>query len=102
VIPGTIMGTLLGFTGQSIYNVMDARHTKSVISGTAKESWWHRAMNSSWSPVKRLSDEDYAKMLEEKLLRVEVDIAIIDDEIAKFKEEQQSNAAERSSAEDQP
>jgi hypothetical protein len=102
VVPGTIMGTILGFTGQSLYNVMDARHTNSVIAGTAKESWWHRAMNSSWSPVKRLSDDDYAKMLEEKLVRVEADIAVLDDEIAKFKEEQQSNAAEQMSGEDQP
>jgi hypothetical protein len=96
------MGTMLGFTGQSLYNVMDARHTQSVMTGVGKAPWWHRAMNSSWSPVKRLSDDDYAKMLEEKLVRVEADIAILDDEIAKFKEEQHSNAVGHISGEDEP
>jgi hypothetical protein len=93
VIPGSVMGTLLSFTGQSIYNIMDARNTK-LLSDPVKDSIWQRAMRSEWSPVKSLTNEEYTNLLREKLLRVEVDIAIIDDDIAKLREEQKQKAEE--------
>lgn len=43
-----------------------------------KTSW----LASEWSPLKPLSNEDYEKILEEKLLRVRAEIAIIEDNIA--------------------
>lgn len=39
-----------------------------------------------WSPVTRLSNEDYAKILDNKKLKLDVDIALIDDRIAKLRE----------------
>jgi hypothetical protein len=36
----------------------------------------------SWSPVKLLNDEEHANLLREKLLNIEVEIALIDDKIA--------------------
>lgn len=46
-------------------------------NSTSKTSW----LDSKWSPITRLSDEDYEKTLQEKLLRIEADIALIDDDI---------------------
>ena len=43
-------------------------------------------MESAWSPITPLSDDAYARMLEEKLLRVEADIAIVDDSIREVRE----------------
>jgi hypothetical protein len=40
---------------------------------------------NKWSPVKLLNDEEHANLLREKLLNVEVEIALIDDKIAALK-----------------
>lgn len=50
-------------------------------SGEKKSSW----MDSKWSPVTRLSDEKYESILEEKLLSIEADIAIIDESLVALK-----------------
>ncbi|KAL8697650.1 MAG: hypothetical protein Q9201_007022 [Fulgogasparrea decipioides] len=104
IIPGMIVFSLLGFAGQHIYNTLDARqssHTSlhqprsntnpssSDVSPTAphasnaNQPFWKRALDSKWSPMKILSDEEYEKMLKQKLLRVEAEIAILDEDIAK-------------------
>ncbi|KAL8663537.1 MAG: hypothetical protein Q9168_008077 [Polycauliona sp. 1 TL-2023] len=99
IIPGMIMFSLFGFAGQHIYNALDARHhhmqaTPDVSTGIdaqdakAKEPWWKRALNSKWSPMKVLSDEQYERMLREKLLRVEADIAIVEEDIEKVNQSQ--------------
>lgn len=46
-----------------------------------KTSW----LDSKWSPMKRLSDKDYEEKLEEKILRLDAEIAIIDENIASLK-----------------
>ena len=94
------MGTLLGFTGQSIYDILDNRNTR-LLAEPVKDSIWQRVTKSDWSPVKVLTDEEYLKILQEKLLRVEVDIAVIDDDIAKLRAEQQGKAAEPASITEQ-
>jgi hypothetical protein len=84
------MGTLTGYLGQTAYNMLDEKHTAELTATTTitKEPLWRRALNSKYSPMKVLSDEQYAAMLKEKLLRVEADIAVIDDDIAKWKQQQ--------------
>lgn len=41
------------------------------------KGFWH----SKWSPITPLSDQEYKHTIEEKLLRLDADIAIIDEEI---------------------
>ena len=41
-----------------------------------------------WSPMKKLSDEEYGNMLKERLLRVEADIALLDEELEKVRSEE--------------
>ncbi|KAL8725078.1 MAG: hypothetical protein Q9181_006553 [Wetmoreana brouardii] len=104
IIPGMIMFSLFGFAGQHIYNTLDARqssHTSlhqprsntnlspsdvspiSPDASNANQPFWKRALDSRWSPMKVLSDEEYEKMLRQKLLRVEAELAILDEDIAK-------------------
>lgn len=79
------MFALLGAGGQAVYNTADARHTEvNTVAQPEKKTW----MDSRWSPMTRLSDEDYGKMLREKLLRIDADIALVDEHISRLKEEE--------------
>lgn len=71
------MFTLFGAAGQMVANSMPAKDTSKP-----KASW----LASKWSPVTPLSDEQYEKMLEEKILKFEVEIALIDDNIAALRQ----------------
>lgn len=69
---------------------MDARHTNERQlahddNRTPRKSFWQRVADSKYSPMKVLSDKDYEKVLKEKLIRVEAEIALIDEDIAKLK-----------------
>ena len=89
LIPGTIMFTILGYIGQSLYNRLDERHTQKImqigLDGNETESLWRRVANSKWSPMKVLSDEEYENILQKKLLRVQAEIAVLEDDIEKLK-----------------
>ena len=97
VVPGTIMFTLFGYLGQTVYNTLDARHTEqaasdaqALVEGKEKDGkrFWERVAEMKWSPLKVLSDEDYGNMLKEKLLRVEAEIALMDEEVERLKGEE--------------
>ena len=83
------MFTLFGYLGQTIFNILDARHTQQVYQAATedrdKASFWRRIANSKYSPMKVLSNEEYEKILQKKLLRVEAEIAVIDEDIEKLK-----------------
>ncbi|KAL8818692.1 MAG: hypothetical protein Q9223_002729 [Gallowayella weberi] len=101
IIPGLIMFSLFGFTGQHLYNALDVRHQNlpaspasrnnvsddatNVPSNSIKpvEPRWKRILNSKWSPMKVLSDEEYENLLREKLVRVEAELAMVDEDIEK-------------------
>ena len=55
-----------------------------------------RLANSRWSPVKILSDEEYENMLQEKLLRVEAEIAVLDEHIENLRREAREKLQEPS------
>ena len=79
ILPGAIMIGLLGLAGQGGYNaITDANHAES----TPVRSLMQQVMESKWMPLKPLSDEQYEGILNEKLLRTEVEISIIDEKIA--------------------
>ncbi|KAI9726540.1 MAG: hypothetical protein M1834_008982 [Cirrosporium novae-zelandiae] len=91
IIPGAIMFTLFGYLGQKGYNHLDVRHTIAVRSkaedeGTAK-SFLMRLGESKWVPFKVLTDEEYEETLQEKLLRIDTEIALIDSEISNLRNE---------------
>jgi peptide subunit release factor 1 (eRF1) len=99
------MGALTGYLGQTAYNMLDEKHTVELTTtASSKEPLWRRALNSKYSPMKVLSDDQYVEMLKEKLLRVNADIAVVNDDIAKWtrqQEELQSKGQARSPPSDE-
>ena len=98
------MFTMFGFSGQHVYDYLDGRHThqKTVADERARShdagqelryGGWRRVVEwltdpeRKWSPIKKLSDREYEEMLQEKLVGVEADLAMVDEEIEKVKEE---------------
>lgn len=79
MIPGTVMFALFGAVGQGVYNLADAR--KTGADGGKQSSW----LDSRWSPVKVLTDDEYEDILQEKLLRINAEIAVLDDSIEESK-----------------
>jgi hypothetical protein len=75
------MFSVFGGFGQALVNAFEGK--------TSNPGQNQGFLHSRWSPVTPLTDDDYKKMLEEKLLRVEADIAIIDDHIKTLRESDQ-------------
>ncbi|KAJ8126562.1 hypothetical protein O1611_g7077 [Lasiodiplodia mahajangana] len=75
ILPGILFFGTLG-AGSSYVSQL-TRSTESK----PKTSW----LDSKWSPMQRLSDKDYMEKIEEKILRLDAEIAIIDENIASLK-----------------
>lgn len=92
VIPGILVFSLLGFSGQHTYEWFDQRHTRKLQKQLAEArgevehlNWLQRIAKKSWSPFSILTDDKYEDMLNEKLLKIEVEIALIDDKIKELR-----------------
>ncbi|KAI9698641.1 MAG: hypothetical protein M1836_003750 [Candelina mexicana] len=85
VVPGTLMFSIFGLLGQSVYNRLDAQRLdlQQTASEGSKNSktFWRRIADWNLSPMRVLTDEEYGAMLREKLLRANAEIAIIDESI---------------------
>ncbi|KAK4959173.1 hypothetical protein LTR10_003973 [Elasticomyces elasticus] len=86
VIPATLMWSVIGGVGQIGY----ARYSEGAIArkDLPKEDFWTRMAKRSWFPLKVLSDDEYAEMLREKMLKVDVEIAVLEDKIAALRGQQ--------------
>lgn len=78
------MFSLLGAGGQFAVNKWSASEASS-----GKTSWLDR----KWSPVTRLSDEEYEHMLEEKILGLDADLAIVDENLMALRAQKGSQKA---------
>lgn len=79
------MWGLAGLGGQYAYDVADARHTAAAAAVTpaaGTPSLLDRAFAAPWNPVRKLSDAEYEALLRARLLAVDAEIAVTDDEIA--------------------
>lgn len=104
VIPGTIMFSLFGWSGQQGYNYLDSRNSQELQEQAElkaqgdvppKETLVQKFAKSKWSPMSVLTDEQYEEMLQEKLLKVEAEIAIIDERIEGVKKQASEAEAKR-------
>ncbi|KAK5049104.1 hypothetical protein LTR84_005527 [Exophiala bonariae] len=51
---------------------------------------------AAWTPMKPLTDDEYEKILQQKLFKVEVEISLVDDQLAELRRlraKQQERAA---------
>jgi hypothetical protein len=86
MVPGMLVFSSAAALGQSVLNLRD-EHSISNTESDREEKLplWRRLADTKYSPVTVLSDEAYQKMLQDKLLRIEAEIAIIDDRVKTLK-----------------
>ena len=82
---GAIAFTIIGAGGQALVNSVPAW----------KHDWNQREslLRHKYSPLKKLTDDEYVELVENKILRVETEIALIDDKIASLKADQKMQQA---------
>ena len=76
------MISLLGLAGQAGYNMISAVQESEP---TPRRSIMQRLIESRWVPLKALSDQQYEEMLQQKLLKLDVEVSMIDEKIAALK-----------------
>ena len=94
-LPGLVMFSIFGCLGQLAHTRFTARPDPDTAS---KPGFWRRMSEKSFSPVKVMSNEEYADWLREKVLRVDVEISILEDKIAALRKEQQEQDAANDSS----
>lgn len=82
LVPAAVVWSAVGFGGQSIANSLSEHSSDSKTGAVPKSSMMERVLSSRWSPMKKLSDEEYRMILKEKLARIDADIALIDESIS--------------------
>lgn len=73
--------------GQGAYN----RFRTDPEMVDKKVPYVRRLLESRWVPLKSLSDHDYMAMLNEKAIKIEAEIAIIDERIAALQKSKKSD-----------
>ncbi|KAI0971698.1 hypothetical protein F4678DRAFT_431577 [Xylaria arbuscula] len=92
MVGGMIRGPRNILPGMLVFGTLGAgsSYVSQLTQGTGsnpKTSW----LDSKWSPMQRLSDKDYLDKVEEKILRIDAEIAIIDENIASLKASPESS-----------
>ncbi|KAI1417852.1 hypothetical protein F5Y13DRAFT_63269 [Hypoxylon sp. FL1857] len=86
IIPGILFFGTVGAT--STYFTQRLKNKSKENESKPKSGW----LDSKWSPLKRLSDKEYEEKLEEKILRINAEISIIDDNIASLRASSRTSA----------
>lgn len=89
------MGSVIGYTGQQMFEFADDWRTESnekPQEGNTAGRLINRLAGSSWSPVKVLSNDDYAERLRTRLLHVEAEIALLNEDIERLRKEQREKS----------
>lgn len=82
-IPGAIMFSLFGFLGQTASNYYDK--TDMAVSDEPQLNFWQKFAGLKWMPVQVLKDGEYEDMLRERQLKLEAEIALVDERIEALK-----------------
>uniref|UniRef100_A0A093VGQ5 Uncharacterized protein n=1 Tax=Talaromyces marneffei PM1 TaxID=1077442 RepID=A0A093VGQ5_TALMA len=90
--PGFIVFSLVSYLGQTGFNIAENWHQENAGKEASKsKSILERMAESKWIPLKALSDDDFRDILKEKVLSIEVEIALLDDKIRSLEEERASS-----------
>lgn len=90
------MFSLFGFLGQTVSNSYDK--TDLPASDEPQLNFWQRFASLKWMPVTVLKDGEYEDMLREKQLKLEAEIALVDERIAALKAQHAQALSKESSA----
>lgn len=83
-VPGLVIFSLLGYAGQRSYTTLDEWNMKEQANPS--KPLGQRIAESKLMPFRVLSDDQYKEMLNEKLLGVEAEIALIDEKVQALKD----------------
>ncbi|CAK7210604.1 hypothetical protein SCUCBS95973_000845 [Sporothrix curviconia] len=78
ILPAVAIFSIFGASGQAIINKMPTGDEASAADAKAKSSW----LDSKWSPVTPMTDAQYAAFIDDKVLKLDVEVAMIDDKLA--------------------
>lgn len=81
---------LFGWAGQAIHNKWTATPA-APKEDKPKRGFWESM--TSIGAVSRLSNEEYAQMLKDRMFKLDVEIALLDDKIAVIKKNQATKPA---------
>ncbi|EYE96559.1 uncharacterized protein EURHEDRAFT_411063 [Aspergillus ruber CBS 135680] len=79
LLPGTIIFSLLGFVSQGAFNAIDTWQMEQA--NVPSKPFLQQLADSKWIPLRSLSDDDYRGMLNEKVLSIEAEVALLDEKI---------------------
>ncbi|KAM0352456.1 hypothetical protein ACHAPU_002123 [Fusarium lateritium] len=85
ILPAMLVWSTVGAGGQIIANRMAARKPK--VQDENDETFFTR-----WTPLKKLTDQEYRDMMAEKMLRIDADIALIDDRVVELRKQAEEEA----------
>lgn len=77
------MFSLFGFLGQTASNYYDK--TDMAVSDEPQLNFWQKFAGLKWMPVQVLKDGEYEDMLRERQLKLEAEIALVDERIEALK-----------------
>lgn len=89
ILPAMFVWTTVGAVGQIIANRMAVRKPKV---DDEKEGFLTR-----WTPLKKLTDQEYKDMMFEKMLRIDADIALIDERIVELRQQAEEESKNKPS-----
>ncbi|MCJ1431357.1 hypothetical protein MMC27_000708 [Xylographa pallens] len=97
IIPGMLVFSFFGCLGQMSYNTVRSSREAAPLNSDQlpAPSFLQRLASKKWIPMKSLSDVEYEGMLQEKLVKVEAEIAILDEDIAALKATENVNISEK-------
>jgi hypothetical protein len=83
-----VVFSIAGYLGQSSWNAVERWHQNNQGKSQDSRSILQRMADSKWIPLRSLSDEDFKNILNEKILSMDVEIALLDDKIQSLQDEQ--------------
>lgn len=82
ILPAVAVFSIFGATGQAVVNALPSSTHAAPEDSKSKSSW----LDSKWSPVTPMTDTEYATFIEEKILKLDVEVSMVDDQLAALKE----------------
>lgn len=87
-VAGAVTFGILGYIGQGALH----KSADKPEAERDRRTFWQKLADSRLSPIKSLSNEDYEKMLHDKLELVNAEIAIVDEKLSELSQAQQNTS----------
>ena len=91
---------LFGYLGQYGYERLDASHAAKMQRPEQDrvQSILNKIGKSKWSPIKKLDDDEYEQLMRDKMLKVDAELAMIEEDIAELLKKQKNAPKDNASS----